>query len=104
MTEITTINEMLDRTARGQMTLDEAVQMVRDRKWQGIQDFQSWEWPGHADLATINEDVLWPLQRIFRDEPAKSIARQPERYRFTCPKCGDHRDTTIPGHCDDCEA
>jgi len=24
--------------------------------------------------------------------------------RFTCPRCGDHRDTTLRGHCDDCEA
>ncbi|HUI31181.1 MAG TPA: hypothetical protein VLX91_13295 [Candidatus Acidoferrales bacterium] len=24
--------------------------------------------------------------------------------RFTCPKCGEHRDTTRRGHCDDCEA
>ena len=24
--------------------------------------------------------------------------------RFTCPRCGEHRDTTVRGHCDDCEA
>jgi hypothetical protein len=24
--------------------------------------------------------------------------------QFTCPRCGEHRDTTIAGHCDDCEA
>ena len=23
---------------------------------------------------------------------------------YTCPRCGDHRDTTVSGHCDDCEA
>jgi len=26
------------------------------------------------------------------------------RPRYTCPRCGGHRDTTIRGHCDDCEA
>jgi len=24
--------------------------------------------------------------------------------RFTCRRCGDHRDTTFRGHCDDCES
>lgn len=24
--------------------------------------------------------------------------------RFTCRRCGEHRDTTVRGHCDDCEA
>ena len=24
--------------------------------------------------------------------------------RFTCRQCGDHRDTTFRGHCDDCES
>ena len=24
--------------------------------------------------------------------------------RFTCRRCGDHRDTTISGRCDDCDA
>lgn len=23
--------------------------------------------------------------------------------RFTCRRCGEHRDTTLQGHCDDCE-
>ncbi len=28
----------------------------------------------------------------------------PAAYRFTCRRCGEHRDTTVRGHCDDCEA
>ena len=24
--------------------------------------------------------------------------------RFTCRQCGEHRDTTLQGHCDDCES
>jgi len=38
---------------------------------------------------------LTPLPRETRPE---------SRPRFTCPRCGEHRDTTISGHCDDCEA
>ena len=28
----------------------------------------------------------------------------PTNHRFTCRSCGEHRDTTRDGHCDDCEA
>ena len=100
-----TINEMLDQTARGEMSLDDAAQTVREHGWgSSIQDFQAWSWPGHADIATINEDVLWPLKRLFREASKPLTQQPPTHYRFTCPKCGEHRDTTIPGHCDDCEA
>jgi len=40
---------------------------------------------------------------------ARRVARQAQidatpAPRFTCRRCGEHRDTTVPGHCDDCEA
>ena len=33
--------------------------------------------------------------------PQFSRARQE---RFTCRQCGEHRDTALQGHCDDCES
>ncbi len=38
--------------------------------------------------------------RLPRTPRPAVVAPEP---RFTCRVCGSHRDTTISGHCDDCE-
>lgn len=35
---------------------------------------------------------------------AEAETRKPTRRpRFTCRRCGEHRDSNLRGHCDDCE-
>lgn len=41
---------------------------------------------------------------VTADPYARTAALSTARRRFTCRICGDHRDTTIPGECDDCGA
>jgi hypothetical protein len=45
-----------------------------------------------------------PLARVANTAatPTRSVRTVPAP-RFTCPRCGEHRDTTVRGHCDDCE-
>ena len=38
------------------------------------------------------------LPRAPRPVPAPAVPA------FTCPQCGGHRSTTVPGRCDDCDA
>jgi hypothetical protein len=42
------------------------------------------------------------LQEIELAATAGPVAKTPAP-RYTCRACGEHRDTTRPGHCDDCE-
>lgn len=40
----------------------------------------------------------------IRLAPAPRTAQSTVVHAFTCPRCGEHRDTTVSGQCDDCEA
>ena len=40
----------------------------------------------------------------IRLTPMPRAARAAAAHAFTCTHCGSHRDTTIAGQCDDCEA
>jgi hypothetical protein len=39
----------------------------------------------------------------IRYQPVPTPPRVEARPRFTCRRCGENRDTTLQGHCDDCE-
>ena len=47
-------------------------------------------------------DYVWYAK--IRLTPAPRAARLAVAHAFTCTHCGSHRDTTIAGQCDDCEA
>ena len=50
----------------------------------------------------VNPSFDW-YQKI-RITPGVSKPTEIAAPRFTCPRCGEHRDTTRRGHCDDCES
>ena len=58
-----------------------------------------------AELATGAETRYasgWDsLVRLPRTPRAPAVRPAPPA--FTCRRCGEHRDTTIAGHCDDCD-
>jgi hypothetical protein len=62
----------------------------------------------HAGTCPPAAQIVTALARAYGT--AASLADYPQqRYgrtgsTFTCSRCGDHRDTTLAGHCDDCEA
>lgn len=58
-----------------------------------------------AELAS-GAEVLYSsdwddLIRLPRTPRAPAVRPAPPT--FTCPTCGEHRDTTLRGHCDDCD-
>jgi hypothetical protein len=61
-----------------------------------VQYDQRWDATLRDAGAAANAAQAW---RARRAAAARTAPRQ-----YTCPACGDHRDTTFAGHCDDCEA
>jgi hypothetical protein len=54
-----------------------------------------------GDFGLKNPSQEW-YQNI-RIQPAPRAPYAQPNHRFTCATCGEHRDTTRRGHCDDCE-
>lgn len=44
------------------------------------------------------------VERRDRAQAASRPRYTPPTPRYTCPRCGEHRDGNCPGHCDDCES
>ena len=89
---------MLSALARNELTMADAVAWVRARRFEYALEFMCDEVP-LALQATRQELVAACNPR--RRAPALSMATSSPR--FTCPRCGEHRDTNVRGHCDDCE-
>ena len=55
-----------------------------------------------GDFGLVNPGCEWYEQIRYEPEVVAPIVYSAPR--FTCKSCGEHRDTTRRGHCDDCEA
>ena len=88
-------------------THDAATEALRRSPYAAKYMEYRWDGTEPADMFHANAETWRAIQReVDKIEGARMqpVTTVPHIPRFTCRRCGEHRDTTIPGHCDDCEA
>jgi len=98
MTTTADVTEMLSALAGNTMTLQDAVAWVRARQFEYALEFMCGDIP--LALCATRTALVAACNQRRRASVASVPASRP---RFTCPRCGEHRDTNVSGHCDDCE-